>query len=435
MSCPAQASVAPRPCCKAPMSTATTCRYAPASLASMARLHECRAEGDRCSGSITRMRARAAGKPFRRDACTPEQRKRGEEANPACHRCLQSRAILALLTIRDSAPCSQPPWLDPKPPCRVLPTPSGPAGPVQRLGLGLRVPLAADHRVVVPAAKVHQQAHTLAPVRSRYGCGTGSRTQAVSLVTAACTADLLHSCAPTPAAPSSSCSPRSATSRPRSWGPPTGSAPLSCPTCWMSTWASRARCGGGCPLRHFLTTQSEHAHSCRTHEPPSLQTQNRVYPGFQVLTVSRGSDISSHARELAHHFATVGSPVMIGGGVLAFTLLGVRFNESTGEAAFLILDPHYTGGAVGYVGRRQLSARCVRRRIGPSGFCAHASRACRVEAHSCSVIVSVGEDLKVIQQGTWVGWKKPGDAAAAGGPLFVDDAFYNFLLPQRPSMV
>jgi hypothetical protein len=37
--------------------------------------------------------------------------------------------------------------------------------------------------------------------------------------------------------------------------------------------------------------------------------------------------------------------VMIGGGVLAYTLLGVQFDESSGEAAFLILDPHYTGGA------------------------------------------------------------------------------------------
>jgi hypothetical protein len=35
---------------------------------------------------------------------------------------------------------------------------------------------------------------------------------------------------------------------------------------------------------------------------------------------------------------------MIGGGVLAYTLLGVAWNEDTGEAAFLILDPHYTGG-------------------------------------------------------------------------------------------
>ena len=59
----------------------------------------------------------------------------------------------------------------------------------------------------------------------------------------------------------------------------------------------------------------------------------------------RGSDIPSHARALAAHFQTHGTPVMIGGGVLAYTLLGVAFNELSGEAAFLILDPHYTGGA------------------------------------------------------------------------------------------
>jgi hypothetical protein len=29
----------------------------------------------------------------------------------------------------------------------------------------------------------------------------------------------------------------------------------------------------------------------------------------------------------------------------------------------------------------------------------------------------------------------PGDSAAAGGPLYVDDTFYNFLLPQRPATV
>jgi hypothetical protein len=34
---------------------------------------------------------------------------------------------------------------------------------------------------------------------------------------------------------------------------------------------------------------------------------------------------------------------MMGGGVLAYTLLGIEFNAKTGEAAFLILDPHYTG--------------------------------------------------------------------------------------------
>jgi hypothetical protein len=35
---------------------------------------------------------------------------------------------------------------------------------------------------------------------------------------------------------------------------------------------------------------------------------------------------------------------MIGGGVLAFTLLGVSINEEKEEESmFLILDPHYTG--------------------------------------------------------------------------------------------
>lgn len=34
---------------------------------------------------------------------------------------------------------------------------------------------------------------------------------------------------------------------------------------------------------------------------------------------------------------------MMGGGVLAYTLLGIDFNSRTGEAAFLILDPHYHG--------------------------------------------------------------------------------------------
>lgn len=66
---------------------------------------------------------------------------------------------------------------------------------------------------------------------------------------------------------------------------------------------------------------------------------------LQMVTVNQGADIPSKARELAQHFVTQGTPVMIGGGVLAYTLLGVAFNEDTGEAAFLILDPHYTGGA------------------------------------------------------------------------------------------
>jgi hypothetical protein len=33
--------------------------------------------------------------------------------------------------------------------------------------------------------------------------------------------------------------------------------------------------------------------------------------------------------------------------------------------------------------------------------------------------------------GGWVAWRSLGDRAAAGGPLFVEDAFYNLLCPQR----
>lgn len=80
---------------------------------------------------------------------------------------------------------------------------------------------------------------------------------------------------------------------------------------------------------------------------------------------------------------------MIGGGVLAYTLLGIDYNEATGECAFLILDPHYTGS----------------------------------------------EDLNKIHSGQWVSWKRLGDKAAAGGDLFVASSFYNLLCPTRPIAV
>lgn len=56
-------------------------------------------------------------------------------------------------------------------------------------------------------------------------------------------------------------------------------------------------------------------------------------------------------------------------------------------------------------------------------------------APCCAVLCCAGEDLKKIHAGTWVGWKRYGESAAAGGPLFVAEAFYNFLCPQRPTAV
>lgn len=64
----------------------------------------------------------------------------------------------------------------------------------------------------------------------------------------------------------------------------------------------------------------------------------------KILSVSKGSEIADKARELQYHFETEGTPIMIGGGVLAHTIIGVDFSELTGDVKFLILDPHYTGG-------------------------------------------------------------------------------------------
>ncbi|KAA8540731.1 hypothetical protein F0562_024350 [Nyssa sinensis] len=107
----------------------------------------------------------------------------------------------------------------------------------------------------------------------------------------------------------------------------------------------------------------------------------------KVINVRSGAELPEKCRELALHFENQGTPIMIGGGVLAYTLLGVDYNEASGDCAFLILDPHYTGN----------------------------------------------DELKKIVNGGWCGWKKAVDNK--GKHFFLHDKFYNLLLPQRPNMV
>ncbi|KAI3686398.1 hypothetical protein L1987_80074 [Smallanthus sonchifolius] len=107
----------------------------------------------------------------------------------------------------------------------------------------------------------------------------------------------------------------------------------------------------------------------------------------KVINVRSGDELPEKCRELMMHFETQGTPIMIGGGVLAYTLLGVDYNDTTGDCAFLILDPHYTGS----------------------------------------------DDLKKIVNGGWCGWKKAIDSK--GKRFFLQNKFYNLLLPQRPNMV
>ncbi|XP_050537197.1 ufm1-specific protease 2 isoform X2 [Daktulosphaira vitifoliae] len=63
----------------------------------------------------------------------------------------------------------------------------------------------------------------------------------------------------------------------------------------------------------------------------------------RIMSLRQGDTLNSVCLELAEHFSRHGTPVMIGGGVLAHTILGVDINEERGEAKFLVLDPHYTG--------------------------------------------------------------------------------------------
>lgn len=97
----------------------------------------------------------------------------------------------------------------------------------------------------------------------------------------------------------------------------------------------------------------------------------------RTLFVSSGREVAQNAnlRALAQHFDTQSTIVMIGGGVLAYGLLGVCWREDTGDAQFLILDPHYTGA----------------------------------------------ENIPSIIKGGWCAWHGP--------ELFLSDHFYNFCLP------
>ncbi len=77
----------------------------------------------------------------------------------------------------------------------------------------------------------------------------------------------------------------------------------------------------------------------------------------RIVNTNSGAEVSEKARQLTAHFRETHTPVMIGrsrgglrivcmlagGGQYAYTILGVDFNDASGECRFLVLDPHYTG--------------------------------------------------------------------------------------------
>ena len=57
----------------------------------------------------------------------------------------------------------------------------------------------------------------------------------------------------------------------------------------------------------------------------------------KYIILDKGKEIRNHLQKLKEHFVLQGTPVMIGGGVLALTCLGVDWNEKTGQCNLLIL--------------------------------------------------------------------------------------------------
>jgi len=109
----------------------------------------------------------------------------------------------------------------------------------------------------------------------------------------------------------------------------------------------------------------------------------------RFISVNSGEEMSTRASDLADHFASFGGPVMIGGGVLAHTIIGVAVDKAAGEAKWLILDPHFTGVDWSKDKEGKLS-----------------------------------ENSGQITQKGWVGWK--------GTDFWKKGAFYNMCLPQTP---
>jgi hypothetical protein len=107
----------------------------------------------------------------------------------------------------------------------------------------------------------------------------------------------------------------------------------------------------------------------------------------KILHATTGSKIADFTPELVSHFDNLGSPIMIGGSTLAYTIIGVavadppaKLSNGQPDVKYLILDPHYSG------------------------------------TENIDSIVSKG----------WCAWQSPS--------LWQKEAFYNLCLPQTPKL-
>lgn len=103
----------------------------------------------------------------------------------------------------------------------------------------------------------------------------------------------------------------------------------------------------------------------------------------------------------------------VGGGVLAHTILGVAWSETTGQIRYLILDPHYTGAEDLQIITDKVT---VIKHLNVSLYCVHFRG---LHSAECMFVCCLFQG--------WCGWK---------GPDFWDQtAYYNLCLPQRPKTI
>ncbi|KAF6202741.1 hypothetical protein GE061_003143 [Apolygus lucorum] len=63
----------------------------------------------------------------------------------------------------------------------------------------------------------------------------------------------------------------------------------------------------------------------------------------RIIHVPSGKGMLDERYAIAAHFEEQGTPIMVGGGQYAYTILGIACGETPNETRFLILDPHYVG--------------------------------------------------------------------------------------------
>merc|ERR1711920_1134495 len=63
----------------------------------------------------------------------------------------------------------------------------------------------------------------------------------------------------------------------------------------------------------------------------------------RMLYCQDAADLASQVPQILSHFKAEGTPIMMGAGEYAYTMVGCCFDSATGDVAFMIVDPHFTG--------------------------------------------------------------------------------------------